>query len=281
MDENEAEQLILDILAKLKSKNLTVKNKGDSMLRKLIFNYNSEQVYLIPTLLPSQQIIGSQLIANLNDKNPHVRYTIIDALKQLEYKPAILPLKELLQDADKEIRSKVAYTLGKLGERKLAKQAFIDLIRNLKPSRNDRKFGIVTVQNLQSFADEDTKYELERLLEADNWAIRHTVAVGLGLLKDNKAFESIIALLQSKEIMVRLLAIMSLSKLEDRRAIPYLIKMLNDKDDDVRLSAIYALGDFKAKEAIPALEKARNTDKGGNDWETIEEAAIEALKKIQ
>ena len=278
---SEIEQLIPSILTKLKSRNAMLQNEAYSMLRKLVLSYNSEQVALSPKLLTPQQTVGNYLIANLNEENQRVKHIILDNLNMLGYKPASATLEELLHDSDREIRFKAAFGLGKLGEKKLASDCFIELIKNLKASKYDREFGITIVQTLVSVADESTKIELQSLLEADNWAIRQCVIIGLGLLKDYNIFDKLIDLLQNKVIMIRLWAIVALSKLADRRAIPYLITMLEDKDTDVRLNAIYTLADFKAVEAIPALERARDTDLGGNDWETIEEAANTALGEIR
>jgi len=107
---------------------------------------------------------------------------------------------------------------------------------------------------------------------------RRLAALGLGLMKDPRAVEPLIAALRDADRLVRSSAARALEDIGDRRAIEPLRALLGDEDEVVRYNAAEALGGLgaDARAAVPALEKAL-----ADPSELVRSGAARALKKIR
>lgn len=84
--------------------------------------------------------------------------------------------------------------------------------------------------------------------------IRGNAALALGLIKDNGATKSIIALLDDKNPIVRMKTAMALASIDNPQSTAALIEALNDVETEVRAEAVRALAgrreDYKVKKAL-------------------------------
>jgi HEAT repeat protein len=173
-----------------------------------------------------------------------------------------------------------------------------DLIANLHS--HDERVQMAAVKGLDGIRDKRVVNELLHFLsiEAENWrvkikvigllgqindpevsdklvtffnnpflnevcpAMKRSTALALGkrFNKGTRAADSLIADLNSDDIMVREAVIQSLGKIGDPMAEPFIIRALDDKKFAIRLSAVKALGDIGDPQAIPFLKKVIDVD---------------------
>ena len=151
-----------------------------------------------------------------------------------------------------------AWTLGRLKERK----AIDPLIENL--SHPELFVRVAAAEGLQLLGDHRGEEHLKDQLLRDHLRdAKHGFIKGiegLGELKDNRAVNTLIAVLRKKEEdfidpsldKERIAAIKSLTQIKDTRAVQPLIEQL-DEDFEIRNAAIVALGTFNDGQVITPL----------------------------
>ena len=98
----------------------------------------------------------------------------------------------------------------------------------------------------------------------------------MGTLGDKRAYESLLPLVNDKEIYPRHHAVAALGQLGDQRAVDVLLGVLSgDHDSWVKSAAIEGLADLGDRRAIPMIKNAV-----GPDWQ-VNDAAKQALSRLQ
>ena len=129
------------------------------------------------------------------------------------------------------------------------------------------------------FAGADRVEKLISQLKDERVSIhaRRSAAFNLGQLRDERAVEPLIAVLQDKDRTLNRFAARSLGDIGDRRAVEPLIAVLQNKDDNLSMWATESLGKIGDRRAVEPLIKAVE---GKPPSGTNREKAIRALGKI-
>lgn len=89
---------------------------------------------------------------------------------------------------------------------------------------------------------------------------RINAVIGLGNIKDIRAFDHLVKAFNDKESTLRMWALNSMDKIDSLRAKDYLIQALTDPDSSVRRISVELLGKKKAENTIETLLKVALTD---------------------
>jgi len=116
---------------------------------------------------------------------------------------------------------------------------------------------------------------LIRALSSNDWRVRHTAAMRLGLMKDNRAVDPLIRALSDNDHLVREAATRALELMGDKQAVEPLIGALGDDSEWVRFPAAKALGTLGDKRAVDPLIKILSDDSS-----IVREAAANALAQL-
>jgi HEAT repeat protein len=168
------------------------------------------------------QIIGNPTIdvalKLLHDKNMHYRRAALMVLGDVNDERVLIPVLSILQnDKENKVRSRAAYTLGKVGNK--------DAVPSL----------------IEALSDKDV-------------TIRYKAATSLGELKDERAVNPLIYALFDENINVREYAAEALGELKNPQAVtPLLDLMQSDSEKSVRDAAWYSLYNFSDKESISKM----------------------------
>ena len=138
------------------------------------------------------------------------------ALGRLKCQAAVMPLIELLQDNDSQIKLAATEALGVMK----AEEAVDHLIS---------------------------------LLQDQRWYVRATAVLALGNINDSRAVDPLINILTDEDSFVRMKAVDSLGVFRNLSSIKPLQKMLKDPDGQVRAHAAKALMRTNITEAMQAI----------------------------
>jgi len=144
----------------------------------------------------------------------------------------------------------------------------------------DARPNIVERDNLIEELEEVNQFDVPALLaylKEDDNEIRTFAAYGLGLTRDERAFEPLLALLEDANQDVRYFAIKAIGFIgkNDESAVSPLLKALEDEDSYMRIVAAQALEAFDNERVIQTLRKV-----SVNDVPQVEEAAKSSLGYI-
>ncbi|MFW6065291.1 MAG: HEAT repeat domain-containing protein [Planctomycetota bacterium] len=244
------------------------------------------------------------LINALNDEVWRVRQISVEALGRMGAEEATEPLAQrLLEEPDERVRSVMPRALGNIG----APGAIDALIETMKddPDEGVRQQAAIA---LGEFSDQKVVDALLGVLETNDDAVMveamsslssigdpaavepiiEKVSAGgktrlgaieaLGILGDERAYDTLVQSLQSGNPYVKSAAVTALGNLGDPRAVEHLAKLAQDPEasSNIRMSALRALkklGTDEAKEAIRACEQDEN--------DHLRRAAREALADDQ
>ena len=105
----------------------------------------------------------------------------------------------------------------------------------------------------------------------------------LGELKDARAVDVLVPLMNDPDVSYRDKVVWALGEIGDRRAISPLIEALRDGDARVRISAIHGLDNLAAKEALPHLRALLNDHAmpSGRDKVSVADTAKAAIAKLE
>jgi HEAT repeat protein len=179
-------------------------------------------------------------------------------------------LEPWLGDEDRHLRGNAAFIFASLGDTR-----GFETLRGILTDRSYRPMG----QGIPggSFNPAQPAWWLPAQIRAD----RYYAVVLLGQLKDPRAFEILVPLLDDAEINYEVA--WALGEIGDRRAIGPLIAVLRDRHALVRTLAIQSLEKLRATEALPAI-RALLTDRalpGAGDQVSVGETAKAAIAKLQ
>jgi hypothetical protein len=121
-------------------------------------------------------------------------------------------------------------------------------------------FGPPDVENLKARGDvEGVMKALEYKKDND---VREKVAAAIREIKDERAAEILIQVLEGEDAAVRAEAAMALGEIRAEKAVRPLIRVLKDEDEDLREKAAMALGAIGDERAIEPLIYALGEDGG-------------------
>jgi len=236
----------------------------------------------LETLL--EEIPLSDLIKQLKNDDPKVRYYVVLRLTDLEEAKTVPNLIKMLKDSYFRVRSVAAIGLGTLKNpiaaqeliksladnslqvrinavRALGKiadpQAIPALIKLIKDPDPEVRFCVAdSLTKLVSLNKAPYLKSLTVLIKAlkDNQAsTRAKIAELLGKIADPRATQALIRSLKDPFAWVRAASAKALGEIADSKALSALLKASKDKEDFVREKVIFALGKLKDKSALPII----------------------------
>jgi HEAT repeat protein len=232
----------------------------------------------------------------LSDKNPQVRKEATETLVKIGDLDTLHALILALENNNSDIRKEAAETLGDIGHSEAVKP-LIDLLDDMNPDVRQAaaealvKIGglntmqqlIVALQDRNSYVRESAAEILGKIsnpaldplmyaLWESNWEVRIEAAKALGKLKNNRAVNSLIAVLNYEGRDTRSDITEGTGEITSSLAKPFTAAGMT-QDIRLRIEVIKALGQIGDKRAIPALIRELK------HWETAQDAA-EALEKL-
>jgi HEAT repeat protein len=179
-------------------------------------------------------------------------------------------LEPWLGHEDRHLRGNAAFVFASFGDAR-----GFEALRGILTDRSSRPMG----QGIPggSFNPAQPAWWLPAQIRAD----RHYAVLLLGQLRDPRAFEILVPLLDDAEIDYEVAR--ALGEIGDRRAIRPLIAALRDRHALVRTLAIQSLEKLRATEALPAI-RALLADRAlpsAGDQVSVGETAQAAIAKLQ
>ena len=189
---------------------------------------------------------------------------------------AVLPA---LKSEDETVRKRAAHAFGTVAEPKDL-DAMITALEDESVIVRERAAALLGKFKRRSAIDPLIKV----LTDETEWkSVRARAADSLGVLRDEKALQSLLDALKDENAEVRASAAAALGKLEDVRAVEPLIEIVNKppvlEDATVRNNAITALGTIGDSRAEDTLLKVVGTEIGAPQHNAI--AALGILKSIK
>jgi beta-lactamase regulating signal transducer with metallopeptidase domain len=187
----------------------------------------------------------AELIALLDSPDAAMREEAATALGEAGNTEAVAALIEALDDSDSSVREHAASALGWIGDR----EAIPHLARVLlsDPDAGVREHAASATGRIGK--DDDAYRTLVEVYESDrSIGVRAHAAHGLGLMREERAFDLLVDGLGSKYPEIRLHCAEALGMVGDHRAVPHLEHASRDRDDRVRESAGRALKSIREKQ---------------------------------
>lgn len=247
----------------------------------------------------------------LEDWEPSVRYTVIQALAQIPDPSSFEPLLKLYRRKDEESfnRTAILNAFGKIGSSK-AVSVLRDELRR-KPSQGESDLRPLALRALwmsrhlmsrdtligdiaaglrsdnESLVLEATEASAELrsprlvqplvpLMEHPNSGIRNKAVYALGLIGDKSAAKALLARLPNvREARMLNNIAFALERLDRAAFYSSIRQVIEHKQAIIRLNAAFVLGDVKRPEGLELLQKALND---ASDY--VKTSAIVALGKI-
>jgi len=224
------------------------------------------------------------IIRNLTHGNKYVRTLMAVTLGITKNKRAVEPLVWALNDEDSDVRAAAARALGMIKDPralKSLKQALSDECWVVRYATvwalgtfRDPKLLETLVEHLKNEGDETVRWELTRslgkigepavptliqLLKDEDWQVREMAALSLGKIKNVRAVEPLITLLEEEpnqpiNSCVRRRALWALGEIGDARAVSKIMLFLRHKDPEIRNAAKKALDKIQQASEIVNLK---------------------------
>jgi HEAT repeat protein len=190
------------------------------------------------------------LIAVVKDKNITVCKNAIEALGEIKDARAVDTLIVSLKDENPDIRRNAAEALGKIRD----VRAIDGLVTALKDKKSSvQQSANAAIKNtLQQLKDNRAIEPLVALLNHDEPAIRHFAVEALGGIPDPRVSDHLILALKDNNADIRDTAAESLRKI-GAAAVESLIKTLRGNDISIMVIAIRILGDIRDTRSVEPL----------------------------
>lgn len=201
------------------------------------------------------------LIEFLKDKNYLIRLNTIEALPRLklEQEDTMLIIK-MLDDENEEVQLASVRALGTIGD----KIAIKPLFELLKQERD--QFNKFVVNSLAKILKKSTSIKkIYEYAKKGNSNVRKETAVLLGLLKNVDAIDTLISLLNSRNVRIRRAATSSIIRISrsNKTVIEKIILALKSKEWQIRKYSARILGIIKEETAVNQLFSLLKDPKGG------------------
>ena len=209
------------------------------------------------------------LMEALEHEDANVRHSAAFALGRIEEAQeteAGEALKELLTDANEQVRAAAARSLGLLGVTE-AVPLLVERLHDAPAVRANASSA------LAMFGDEAIPPLAEALQDEDP-AVRAAAAEALGASKSAEAVAPLIDALSDEEESVRLPVARGLARLGDL-AVPILVERLPNAESGLQIAISAILGQIANQDAVPALYPLL-----GQENETVRLTAAAALQNL-
>lgn len=207
-------------------------------------------------------------IAALDDEDWGIREDAASALGQSGDARSVQPLIRTLRDSDRAVREAATSSLTTLGQPAVLSLGFCLQDPNLQVQE-------AAASILATIADEQVYEPLLSALLNPNWIVRMSAAKGLTRLKDARAIDTLIVVLQDKVPAVREEVCRAIQAIGET-SIPPLLKGLQDPNWRIRLRAVEALSLLKPQAAVAPLMNLVANDSDS----AVRQDAIRALGQI-
>lgn len=138
---------------------------------------------------------------------------------------------------------------------------------------NDMSVREQAVEVLADLRDARAVEYLIHILNREQGNIRYKAVFALGEIRDSRAVWVLVELLKDRDWLVQKESAFALGKIKDVRAVDYLIDALKDEDADLRLEIAWALGEIGDEKAVePLIELLSNRD--------VQKECAYAIRKI-
>jgi len=194
--------------------------------------------------------------------------------------PAIPPLLEILKDGRRQFVRAAVAVLGEMGNR--------DAVRGLSLTAYhvDNRIRIDAIHSLARIGGKEATEVLMDLLRDANRAIRRQVILWLGITRNERGIEPLLALINERDIMGKSLtlkkeALLAIGRIGDRRSLDPLFRLVNKRRwlspgrwKELKILAVEAIGRVGGDSAREFLEKTET--RGGSIGRACS-AALEAM----
>ncbi len=209
-------------------------------------------------------------IKNLRDKAPVVRENAVEFLIDIGTPAINIILQSIKEEEDPIFLKCLAKVFGVVGD-SIATEPLIKLLYE-----NNWWVRCVAAESLGKVKDDRAVDDLIHVLEIDrSWSVRRNSAWALGEIADSRATSALINTLKDGTGGVREGAAYALGKIGDATAVDALIVSLRDEKANVRGDAAWALGEIGDHKSVQPLIHAL-TDM--NWW--VRSAATFSLEKL-
>ncbi|MDD3145962.1 MAG: HEAT repeat domain-containing protein [Candidatus Riflebacteria bacterium] len=173
------------------------------------------------------------LIQKLNDKEWRVVVNSCYSLENMKDLKSIFPLKELLKNADWQIRIAAISALRAFRSKEL-KQFFVPLLGDENPQV--AKLAVVALSEL---GDKSLDVDLQKHIKHNRWEVRYQIVKALGTIKSQGSVSTLAQMIEKDESnAVRARAILTLSKIGDKKPAENIFKVLDSSDQNLVIAAI-------------------------------------------
>ncbi len=170
--------------------------------------------------------------------NDNVKVLLADAFANIGWQPAVPLLMQGVQDRDTDVVIHSLYALGHI-------QAFSALgtIRTKLEQTKNSRIQMAGIQALIAIPEPENAQSMIRLLNSRDLSVRHWAAYGLGALGAKHTAPLLLKQLDDPSNLVRATAVMALSSLQYHEAEPKMLSLLSDgtQPTDVRVAVAKAL----------------------------------------
>jgi HAMP domain-containing protein len=205
--------------------------------------YTSWTKVMVLRILKSTADISEteRLFAWFEDKDPSVRYHVLEALERQKPNGLCEFLVKII-DEEKEPRvlSRAIRSLGKLG----SEEHISCLTEKLRS--NDRRVKANTVEALESIGGKRVYEFLNLLVDEQDNRVKANILIALGKYGDMKVFDLLSKMIKDLEPNMRASAAYALGRLGMAQGVEPLINALSDKDPVVRRQVAASLTSLKA-----------------------------------
>jgi HEAT repeat protein len=208
-----------------------------------------------------EQAVPCFLLA-LKENDTVIRRTSANALGWVKFsEQSISYLLDAFINKDKEIRSQIAFILGKIASKGIKNAEAIKFLINALTDEN-WQVREKAAQALGKFGDKSSTEPLIKALE-DKSEVRDAALTALSMIKDERAVEPLINLYNAKttEDFLRQNILESLGIIGNPRGFQIVLNALKDVNKEIQASAVRALGWFGDSKAFePLLEMIDNDE---------------------
>jgi HEAT repeat protein len=196
--------------------------------------------------------IGAPAVPALLDALRHaedenIRSGAADVLDRVDSEEVREALHAALDDEDADVRRTAMWSLGELGDPRVLNLLLVEQpsqkLGSLEPARTIANIGSVALPSLIAALDDQERPAYQRV----------NAARALGLIKDERAVEPLVAVLRDDDEGVRVAAIFALGDLKDLKAVEPLLAVLHDTSSGVREHAVNALASIEDDRASDAV----------------------------
>lgn len=185
------------------------------------------------------------LLARLADDNRTVASAAAYALVQIGDERAIVGLLRRLQNENQEhIRGTIVEALARSEDQRVAEFALVNLAnRAIREEAVEILVGLGASRSVPGL--------LSRLEdEAENEDVRRAALNALARIRDEKALEGILSLLEDSDPRFRSAPIEALAIIDDERALKAILSLLGDRNPGVRVAVVQALARIGGERAL-------------------------------